>query len=390
MSHTGGRLVSFILAAMLICAVGTNVEARRHVHYFRGAHFARPGYNVDQRQVTAPAGVIAPAGFSGTRHFAHEPVTHNNLRGRFGYGNGWFGPVFWPYAYDDIFNDILWGYGLGGPFWDYGYEDLYRGLFSPFDYKDLTARSPAEQAQAAADPPPDRKIDKRQAGSSGQISQMCGDSSNEVAGWPIDRIEQSVSPTPDQRGAFNEFADAAIRAARTIKDACPIDVVFTPAARLETMQKRLEGMVQAVAGIGPPLDRLYGQLSDEQKARLDAVNEQYQRDRRSTAGCNAAVSATKWASEQIDKAVQPAPEQQAKLDSLKTAMTAAANDLTDACPSSLPTTPPARLKAISRQLNVLLNAVKTVRTSVDDLYASLSDEQKSQFNTLGRQRSAKQ
>jgi hypothetical protein len=120
------------------------------------------------------------------------------------------------------------------------------------------------------------------------------------------------------------------------------------------------------------------------------VNEQYQRDRRATAGCNAAVSATRWAAEQIDKAVQLTPEQQAKLDALKTAMSAAANDLTDACPSSLPITPPARLKAMSRQLNVLLKAVKQVRTALDDLYASLSDEQKSQFNMLGRQRSAKQ
>ena len=196
--------------------------------------------------------------------------------------------------------------------------------------------------------------------------------------------------TAEQRAALNEFADAAIRAARTIKEACPIDVVFTPTARLETMQKRLEGMVEAVAGIGPLLDRFYGLLTDEQKARLDAVNEQYQRDRRSTAGCNAALSATRWAAEQIDKAVQPSPEQQAKLDALKMSMTAAANDLTDACPSSLPTTPPARLKAITRQLNVLLGAVKNVHAALDDLYASLTDEQKSQFNRLGRQRSAKQ
>jgi LTXXQ motif family protein len=384
MSHNGIRLASFVLATTLICVPAMDAQARRHRVHFRSVHFARIDQNPDQRQFAAPAGV------SGTRHFAHEPVARNNLRGRYGYGYGWFGPVFWPYAYDDIFRDILWGYGLGGPFWDYGYDDLYRGLFSPFDYKDLAAYPPTEQSPAAADTPA-RRIDKRQAGSSGQINQMCGDSSNEAAGWPIGRIEQSVSPTTaEQRAALNEFADAAIRAARTIKDACPIDVVFTPSARLETMQRRLEGMVQAVAGVGPPLERLYGVLMDEQKARLDAVNEQYQHDRRTTAGCNAAVSATRWAAEQIDKALQPGPEQQAKLDALKMTMAAAANDLTDACPSSLPTTPPARLKAMSRQLNVLLSAVKNVRSALDDLYASLSDEQKSQFNTLGRQRSAKQ
>ncbi len=384
MSYHGIRLASFALAATLICAAAMDAQARRHRVYFRGGIVSRIDQNAAPRQVTGPAGV------SGSRHFAHDPVTRNNLRGRYGYGYGWFGPVFWPYAYDDIFSDILWGYGLGGPFWDYGYDDLYRGLFSPFDYKDLAAYLPAEQAPAAAEAPASRKVDRRQAGTQSQISRMCGDSSNDNAGWPIDRIGQSISLSAEQRAVFNEFADAAIRAAQTIKDACPIDVVFSPSARLETMQKRLEGMVQAVAGVGPTLDRFYGALTDEQKARLDAVNEQYQRDRRTTAGCNAALGATRWAAEQIDKAVQPTPEQQAKLEALKTAMTSAANDLTDACPSSLPTTPPARLKAISRQLNVLLSAVKNVRSALDDVYASLSDEQKSQFNALGRQRSAKQ
>jgi LTXXQ motif family protein len=389
MSYNRIRLASFVLATALICAAVMDAQARRHRVYFRGGHFAGAHFaRVDQS--AAQPQVIGPAGVSGTRHFAHDPVTHNNLRGRYGYGYGWFGPVFWPYAYDDIFSDILWGYGLGGPFWDYGYDDLYRGLFSPFDYKDVAAYPPTEQALAAADAPASQKIDRRQAGTLSQISRMCGDSSNDTAGWPVDRIGQSVSLTAEQRAVFNEFADAAIRAAQTIKDACPIDVVFSPSARLETMQKRLEGMVQAVAVVGPPLDRLYGLLSDEQKARLDAVNEQYQRDRRATAGCNAALGATRWAAEQIDRAVQPTPEQQAKLDALKTAMAAAANDLSDVCPSSLPTTPPARLKAMARQLNVLLGAVKNVRATLDDLYASLSDEQKSQFNALGRQRSAKQ
>jgi hypothetical protein len=30
--------------------------------------------------------------------------------------------------------------------------------------------------------------------------------------WPIDRIEQSISPTAEQRTGLDEFADAMIRA----------------------------------------------------------------------------------------------------------------------------------------------------------------------------------
>jgi LTXXQ motif family protein len=75
---------------------------------------------------------------------------------------------------------------------------------------------------------------------------------------------------------------------------------------------------------------------------------------------------------------------------LKMAMAAAADDLTDACPSSLPTTPPARLKAISRRLDVMLTAVKDVRAALNDFYASLGEEQKAQFDAIGRRRSAKE
>jgi hypothetical protein len=33
---------------------------------------------------------------------------------------GWAGPLYWPYAYDDIYDDVLWGGpAYGDPFWDY-------------------------------------------------------------------------------------------------------------------------------------------------------------------------------------------------------------------------------------------------------------------------------
>jgi hypothetical protein len=133
---------------------------------------------------------------------------------------------------------------------------------------------------------------------------MCGDDSREVAGWPSDRIEQSVSPRAEQRSALDEFADATIRAAQMIKDACSIDVVFTPTGRLETMQKRIEGMVQAATMVGPPLDRFYSSLTDEQRARLNTANERGERNRGSTAGCNAGGNAARWPADQIEKTVR--------------------------------------------------------------------------------------
>ena len=39
-------------------------------------------------------------------------------------GFGWVGPVFWPFAYYDIYDYAWWGWDYDPFFWDYGYLDL--------------------------------------------------------------------------------------------------------------------------------------------------------------------------------------------------------------------------------------------------------------------------
>src|SRR6202165_802816 len=58
-------------------------------------------------------------------------------------GYGWVGPLFWPFAYYDLYDYALWGYGYDPYFWDYGYNDIYAGVFSPYGYDDLAAYWPA-------------------------------------------------------------------------------------------------------------------------------------------------------------------------------------------------------------------------------------------------------
>src|SRR5271168_1355443 len=342
--RTGAVIFAPLLASMLAFAVATDTQARGggghgggghgggghfgggHFGGFhfggRGFHFGGRGFarafhggfghhDFGGRSFAARHGVRAAAAL-GAGHFAHDHFAHDNFHnfhnlrrgyGYGGYGYGWYGPVFWPYAYDDIFDDLLWGFGLGGPFWDYGYGDVYGGLFSPYGYNDLAGYLPG--GQGATSSRANRRTQSRQAALSNQLGQMCGDDSKEVAGWPIDRIKQSVLPTPEQSAALDEFANATIRAAQTIKDACPTNVVFTPGGRLDAMQKRIEGMARAVAIVGPPLDRFYNTLTDEQKARLTAANEQDGRNRGSMASCGAVGNATRWPGDQIEKAVRP-------------------------------------------------------------------------------------
>jgi hypothetical protein len=318
--------------------------------------------------------------------------------------------VFWPFAYDVIVADIFWPWGYDYPFWSYGYPDIYGALFWPYGYDDLAGYFPPGPGAVAPPPvgPPyaqgspgaaraaqqrarlaARPGESRQTEATGQVAQMCGEDSKEVAGWPIDRIAQSVSPSAEQNAALDEFANATIEAAQAIKEACPTTVSFAPTGRLDAMQKRLQGMAEAISIVSPPLDKFYASLTDEQKARLNAANEQERRNRGSLASCGAVGNATQWPGEQIEKAVRPDTAQQAKLDALKAAMDKAAGDLANACPSALPATPPARLRAISMRLNAMLQTVKNVRAALEDFYNSLSDEQKVEFNMIGRQKTAR-
>jgi hypothetical protein len=390
--HAGGRGIgaqSFHVGGRSYAGLHSGLGA----HHFAGS----VGHTVGAQN-------FGHAGRIGAAHFAGHNFGHNGFHGPFPhpypgfrgwYGYGWYGPVFWPFAYDVLFADLFWGYAYGWPFWAYGYPDLYGGLFWPYGYDDLAGYlSPGPGAvggvYAGASPQQTRAARaavSRQAEVTGQISQSCGADSKDVAGWPVDRIEQAVAPTADQRALLDDFANASVRAAQAIKEACPTTVSFMPTGRLDAMQKRVEGMVEAVGIVAPPLDKFYNSLSDEQKARLNAANDQTGKSR-SLANCGAVSSATQWPGERIEKAVQPDAQQQAKLDALKTAMANAADRLAQACPSGLPATPPARLSAISMRLDAMLASIKSVRGALDDFYGSLSDEQKAQFNLIGRQQTA--
>ena len=173
-------------------------------------------------------------------------------------GYGWVGPLFWPFAYYDIYDYTIWGDGAG--FWGYGYLDIYAGLFGPYGYDGLSGYrgfGPPRRAQRSA----------------ASFAQMCADDGREIAGLPIDRIAQAIEPTEAQRAALDDLAGASIKATQTIRTTCPAEIAATAPGRLAVMQRRIEGMTSAVELVRPPLEKLYGMLDDEQKARFNALAE---------------------------------------------------------------------------------------------------------------------
>ena len=124
----------------------------------------------------------------------------------------------------------------------------------------------------------------------------------------------------------------------------------------------MQAMVQAVALIRPPLDSFYGMLSDEQKARFNALGRDERPDnpRAPTQACGPNAVIPTWPQALIEKVVRPSEGQRALLDKLKDAGAKAAEMLKASCPSETPASPPARLAAVASRLDTMLAAVQQV------------------------------
>jgi hypothetical protein len=314
-------------------------------------------------------------------------------------GYGWVGPLFWPFAYYDINDYAMWGSGYGGSFWNYGYDDIYAGIFAPYGYNDLVGYRPqyagrtssrrdrASRAYAAIDP----------------LAQMCGDDNGEFAGFPVNQIKQAIQLNDAQLAALDDVGNASAKAAQTVKSACPADIALTAPNRLAVMQQRIEAMISAVGMLQPPLQRFYDVLNDEQKAMLNALIENQRGNPNPNRRGNpsrqsitadpvaqpcamAQPGLTEWPTAEIERRVNPNDAQRASLAALQGAAAKAADMLKASCQPDSALTPPARLTAIGKRLDAMLEAVKTVRSALNEFYATLTDEQKAQFESIGRQR----
>jgi hypothetical protein len=302
-------------------------------------------------------------------------------------GYGWVGPLFWPFAYYDMYDYAMWGDGYDSSFWNYGYNDIYAGIFSPYGYDDLTGYLP-QGAGSAAESPAGAPKD------ASALAQMCGQDSRDIAGLPIDQFQEAIQPTDEQRSAFDDLANASVKAAQNLRAACPTEIALTAPNRLAAMQRRIESMIAAVQTVEQPLDKFYGLLNDEQKARLTALGQQTAKttDKNTTsapaeASCgDSQTGLTAWPTAEIDKAVKPTEAQRDGLAALQDAAAKAGDMLKASCAPDTAITPPARLAAVGRRLDTMLQAVTTVRSALDGFDASLSDEQKADFDAIGPQR----
>ncbi len=313
----------------------------------------------------------------------------NNWGGGWG---GWAGPVFWPYLYGDIFSFAFWPYGYYDPFWAFGPQFILASIFASGPYFGPGYYGYADQpnvyygASAA-----DRRAMAR---TSAAAAQSCSGLAPGVTDLPIAQIKKTVRPAGDQVAALDALSAAAGKANNVVASSCPNDIPLTPVARLDAAEQRLKAVIQAVQIVRDPLGKFYDSLSDEQRQKFDAMGNA-KANRASVAPTDLTAlcgqqsgDVTALPVQRIEQEVQPNAQQQGAFDGLKKASQDIAAKLQASCPTQVPQTPVARLDAVKTRLDAIIDAMNTVRPKLEAFYASLSDEQKAKFNTMGPPKNA--
>ena len=304
---------------------------------------------------------------------------------------GWAGPVFWPFLYGDIFSFALWPYDYYDPFWAFGPDFVLASIFAPgpyfgYGYGPYYGYAGPDIYYGAT------RTDRRAlARTDAAAAQSCSGLAPGVTDFPIARIRKIVRPSPDQAAALDELSAAAAQANAIVKASCPTAIPLTPVARLDTVEQRLEAMIQAVQIVRGPLEKFYASLNDQQKQRFEAMGNAGRTPAGSIAagGSLAALCGEQDGDiatlpvQRIEQVVEPNAQQQAAFDALKKVSEDTADRLKASCPAQMPQTPVARLDAVQTRLSAMVDAIKTIRPALENFYASLSDEQKAKFNTMG-------
>ena len=148
---------------------------------------------------------------------------------------GWFGPVFWPFAYWDFIDYTFWPYAYDA-FWPYAFDDVYVGVFGPYAY----------EGRGYANVVSSRRHARRTRDNATTASVVCGEQAPALTNWPIEQISQTVQPTDAQQAVLNELKDATGKAVSALQSACPEDLPSTAPGRLAAMDKRIATMLSVV------------------------------------------------------------------------------------------------------------------------------------------------
>jgi len=265
--------------------------------------------------------------------------------------------------YEDMLGYALWPNDYAGRFWALGYGEVMRSVISPASAGARAPRSAKGEATAG----------------------MCAAQAKERAGSLLDRVEQTITLTEEQRVRLLDLRTAVIEAFERGQAACRDAVPATPTDRLKAMMDGLWAMRDADILFRTPLDNFYQSLTDEQKAKLGPLDAATASSPR-TAGANQVCSqaANDMPIDEIARSVRPTDEQRGSLEMLRGMSADLSKYLAGACPQEAPQTPVARLDAAGNRVNAMLYAAMNLDPVLSGFYFQLSSDQKKKFDSIGR------
>jgi TolA-binding protein len=303
----------------------------------------------------------------------------------------WIGPVFWPYAYADIFDYTFWPTAYDDAYWAYAYDDFLDTIFwdvgSPYSaYASIEPNDYFEPGSAMVG---SSQLRERSGLSPQALRQLCSNPDRGITAWPFADIARALRPTAKQRELLDQLKRVAAQAADALKNSCSENYALTPPGRLQAMINRISATLEAVRIVRPALELFYNSLSDEQQARFNAMGprlpdkEPQQETNAKQESCGAPkTSLTKLPIERINTVLHPTGIQKNALDRLSTATRKSVQILQGVCPDVVPISPVGRLQAMETQLSAILDAANQIQPALNEFYASLTSEQKARFNTL--------
>jgi len=384
-------------ARSLLGFLGIRIGGHHHAHRHYGRHhtrFARAHTRVARAAVRPTEGEQRPAG-EGEQRAAGQgelrPAGQGELRPT-GQGEvraaGVGEPAvptmlrvspYWPRAYDDLVGaTFAFAASDKTQFWNHGFNDIFAGVLAPPEAtRSSSARRRAggegNQEVAASDAckAPDTSSDATETSSEAEASGG--------GAAMFKKIEQRLSPTPEQQANFGELRAALIKADQRINSGCwaPYKSA-SPPERLKAIADRLWALRQAMLMLRTPLEKVYDSLSDAQKAQFNA------KGAAAKINCAADVMGPTWPRDLIEQTVQPSGDQRANLETLQFVSLQMGQAITYSCPSQPLANPVERLDAAGDRLNTLLYANMIISRTFGNFYASLTDEQKTSFRAIGR------
>lgn len=104
------------------------------------------------------------------------------------------------------------------------------------------------------------------------LLRACGEGAR-MPEWPVASIAQTIQLTEEQRPMLELLMGTSLHYAHELRASCLAGPApLTPTARLEAVDERLTAIVYAVTVLRGTLNRFYVSLTEEQRARFDAMS----------------------------------------------------------------------------------------------------------------------